>query len=98
MKLLFVIVLSLIVKSLFAFETNKASNKKFLSSKDSKALNNNFSNDKISISSENEDKIKANSKLKSEIPIKNKSTNIQHEKAPKTISEEDVILNLFVAI
>lgn len=98
MKLMFVIVLILIVKSSFAFESRKASNNKFLSSKDSKAFNNNISNEKISISAENEDKIKANSKLKSEIPIKNKSSTIQHEKSTKTLSEEDVILNLFVAI
>jgi hypothetical protein len=71
---------------------------KFLSSKGSKALNNNLSNEKITNNSETEEKSKATAKLKSEIPINKKATTIQHEKSPKPLSEEEVILHLFVAI
>jgi hypothetical protein len=98
MKLMFVIVFSFIVQFIFAFETNKASNVKFLSSKSSKALNNNLSSEKITNNVEIKDKSNTNSKLKSEIHINKKDTLIQHQKSPKRLSEEEVILNLFVAI
>jgi hypothetical protein len=95
---MFVIVFSFIVQFLLAFESKKASNVKFLSSKSSKALNNNLSNEKVTNNAESEEKSKANAKLKFKIPINKKATTIQHEKLPKTLSEEEVILNLFVAI